>query len=69
MAQRHFARWLGAFGLTLALVGLVSQGTTSAQTPLDETRQQAEQGDAFAQYFLGVMYAFGQGVPQDFTQP
>ena len=32
-------RWLGAIGLIFSLVGLVSQGTTSAQTPqLAETR-------------------------------
>ena len=28
----------------------------------------ADQGDAFAQYDLGVMYANGQGVPQDYAQ-
>ena len=45
MTRRHsVARWL-ALGLILALVGLVSQGTTSAQTPLAETRQSADDGD------------------------
>lgn len=28
----------------------------------------AEQGDAQAQYYLGVMYANGQGVRQDYVQ-
>jgi len=32
---------------------------------LQELRPLAEQGDAFAQYFLGVMYLTGDGVPQD----
>ena len=32
-----------------------------------EWRQLAEQGDADAQYNLGVMYDFAKGVPQDFT--
>ena len=68
MTQRHFVtRWLGAFGLILSLVGLVSQGTASAQTALTETRQSADQGDAVAQYNLGARYYHGQGVPQDFT--
>ena len=69
MTQRHsVTRRLGALGLILALVGLVSQGATSAQTPLAETRQRADQGDANAQFNLGVMYASGLGVPQDDVQ-
>ena len=31
-------------------------------------RQAAEQGDADAQYSLGVMYVNGEGVPQDFGE-
>ena len=31
-------------------------------------RLAAEQGDAYAQYTLGLMYAKGQGMPQDFVQ-
>ena len=31
-----------------------------------QTRILAEQGDASAQYNLGKMYRFGQGVPQDY---
>ena len=68
MTQRHsVTRWLGAFGLALSLVGLVSQGTMSAQT-LAETQQSADQGDAASQYNLGFMYRNGKGVPQDFEQ-
>ena len=37
----------------------------SAQDDLDTVRQAAEQGDADAQFYLGVMYASGQGVPED----
>ena len=68
MTQRHFVtRWLGALGVILALVGL--QGATSAQTPLAETRQSADQGDAIAQFDLGWMYFWGLGdLPQDSTQ-
>lgn len=31
-------------------------------------RKAAEQGDAEAQFHLGVMHACGQGVPQDYVQ-
>ena len=37
-------------------------------TALKEWRPLAEQGDAAAQYNLGVMYREGQGVPQDDVQ-
>lgn len=35
---------------------------------LRELRPLAEQGDAEAQYNLGVMYNEGKGVPQDYTE-
>ncbi len=37
-------------------------------TALKEYRPLAEQGHAAAQYNLGLMYANGKGVPQDFIQ-
>ena len=37
-------------------------------TALKEWRPLAEHGDAGAQYILGVLYATGQGVPQDDVQ-
>ena len=47
MTQRHsMTRWFGRLGLSLSLVGLISYCTLSAQTPLAETRQRADQGDA-----------------------
>ena len=51
---RSVTRWLGAIGLIFSLVGLVSQGSASAQTPLAETRQRADQGDIAAQETLDV---------------
>ena len=33
-----------------------------------EYRKAAEQGDAAAQYNLGLMYANGRGVPQDYVE-
>ena len=37
----------------------------SAQDDLDTLRQAAEQGNAAAQFSLGLMYADGEGVPKD----
>ncbi len=37
-------------------------------TALMEFRVLAEQGDAIAQYNLGLMYANGRGVPEDYVQ-
>ena len=38
---------------------------TSTHKNLVETLKQAEAGDAEAQYSLGMMYAYGEGVPED----
>ena len=45
-------------------------GVASAQTPAEiaAVRVRADQGDAAAQYNLGLMYANGRGVPQDLAQ-
>ena len=37
----------------------------SAESPLEDLRTCAEQGDASAQTILGIMYANGRGVPKD----
>jgi len=42
--------------------------TNDQSTDLEKLIQQASQGDAEAQYNLGVAYANGQGVPQDYAQ-
>ena len=69
MTQRHFVvRWLAVLALALQSVGALTQSATTVQTPLAETRQKADHGDASAQFALGVRYAFGLGVPQDVTQ-
>ena len=51
-----FQKGVGAF---------MSGDYTSA---FEEFSSLAEQGDAAAQYFLGVMYDNGEGVPQDYKQ-
>ena len=55
--------------LILLLTAFLSAGSLSAQSAdIKKLIQQANQGDAIAQYTLGVMYATGQGVPQDSAQ-
>ena len=44
---------------------LTAWGQEQAKPGLDETRSAAEQGDADAQYNLGLRYHYGEGVPQD----
>jgi hypothetical protein len=50
------------------VLGLLG-GCSPTETPdtLAETQQKADQGNADAQYNLGVMYAIGRGVAQDFN--
>ena len=58
-----------AHGLTAAILVLVFVGAVAAQsTEIEHLRSAAEQGDAVAQYSLGVMYNNGRGVPQDHVQ-
>ena len=52
---------LAALALTLIAPWALGQDPDT----ITEIRLQAEQGDASAQYNLGVRYAFGRGVPQD----
>ena len=42
--------------------------TNDQSTDIEKLIQQASQGDAESQCNLGVMYANGEGVPQDFVQ-
>ena len=55
--RRSVTRWLGGLGLVLPLVA-----------GCDSVQERAEQGDAAAQYNLGIMYRDGKGVLQDDTQ-
>jgi len=48
---------------TLLLIGIA--GGSYAQSGLEETRVLAEQGDPIAQYELGEVYEFGEGVVQN----
>lgn len=48
--------------------GLQAYSAGDYATALKEWRPLAEQGDAGAQFNLGVMYSQGQGVPQDYAE-
>ena len=48
-------------------VGVEAYKRGDYDTALKEFRPLAEQGDAFVQFNLGVMYIKGQGVPQDYV--
>ena len=68
MTNRNTRRGKLAF-LLIALVVLAGFQPGPANTQdIEQLRKDAEQGDATAQYNLGVMYAEGQGVPQDYQQ-
>jgi TPR repeat protein len=53
-----------AFKLVLLTTLITISGFASAEIDA-ELVERAKQGDAYAQYNLGVAYAFGQGVPED----
>ena len=46
--------------------GLVAADKGDYQTAFKEWKPLAEQGDASAQYNLGIMYGTGQGIPQNY---
>jgi hypothetical protein len=48
---------------TLLLIGFA--GGSYGQPDFEETKLLAEQGNAFAQHNLGLMYADGEGVPEN----
>ena len=55
--------------LNTAIMVLVLAAAAAAQsTDILQLRVDAEQGNARAQSNLGLMYANGQGVPQDYVQ-
>ena len=54
----------GAFALTLEFL----EAGSYAQSDVEEQLQLAQQGDASAQFTLGVMYDLGLGVPRDYPE-
>ena len=75
--MRNFARsivLLLALGLSEPVLAGPFEDAWAAYLKQDYTtalrlyRPRAEQGDAGAQFMLGVMYDFGRGVPKDYVQ-
>lgn len=63
--MKQTVKWLAA---ALIALGLNQAVWADDVSDFRETLQAAEQGNAKAQYNLGVMYAQGLGVRQDYTQ-
>ena len=49
-----------------ALLALSAAGSADDSEDYENALALAEQGDAFGQNYLGLMYDIGQGVPQDY---
>ncbi len=49
----------------LLILTILLASTAFAAPDFDETKALADQGDAYAQLHLGVMYANGDGVPEN----
>jgi hypothetical protein len=60
-------RWTTFFAAAVLVAATAGVGAAQ-QESIDELRARAEQGDADAQFYLGVMYTNGRGVPQDDVQ-
>ena len=50
------------------LITACSVSISAQPETVDELRAKAEQGDAAAQYNLGMLYADGRGVPQNHVE-
>ena len=48
--------------------GMAAYGRGDYATALREFSPHAEKGDGFSQFSLGILYAEGQGVPQDYKE-
>ena len=64
--RRRPVRFLAAALAATLLLSIANAGQeTAVPEKVKQLRLAAEQGDALAQYNLGVMYAFGEGVPEN----
>lgn len=52
----------------VTLLAVAALGNLAGQATLEELQAIAKQGDASAQYNLGVVYATGQGAPRDLAE-
>ena len=59
--------WLHAMKKLLLLL-LLLPALAFGQSDFEQTKARAEAGNAFAQASLGVMYHYGEGVPENDTE-
>jgi len=64
MIFKAFTRILSA----AVIMACLAAGSAQAASDVADLRAAAEQGDAFAQSYLGAMYYNGEGVPQDYAE-
>ena len=57
-------KWMTSLAVA-ALLALSAAGSADDSEDYENALALAEQGDAFGQYYLGLMYAKGEGVIQD----
>jgi len=65
---QHPTVWFYVFGVVFLLLLLLVVWLRRASDDLSVLKAQAEKGDVEAQSDLGLMYAIGQGVSQDYTE-
>ena len=56
------------FRILLICLMLLTGSAHAAEDDFDAVKKAAEQGDVDVQFMLGVMYAYGEGVPQDYAE-
>ncbi|MDO4626090.1 MAG: tetratricopeptide repeat protein [Pasteurellaceae bacterium] len=66
MLKRLF--FSGLLGLSLASLSFTANAEISSQTDIAQLQPLAEQGNVEAQFYLGIKYAKGLGVAQDYSQ-
>ncbi len=60
-------KWRNPLFVLFMFVSMLSSCSVTSNN-IDELINTADQGDAFAQFYLGGMYYHGQGVPQDYKE-
>jgi TPR repeat protein len=68
MRALSFIILLAALVLPSGCASVSPPSDTSAAVDLQTLQKQAAQGNASAQYNLGVLYDSGRGVPQDYAK-
>lgn len=64
IGKKEVVSWFSVLAILLLFFSSAA-GASAMELALDQTLQQAQNGDAEASYFLGVMYQTGSGARQD----